>query len=39
MSGCVMVIASAKILADSEHKFHKTGIENWLPVVFSLGFS
>ena len=23
-------------LADPEHKFHKTGIENWLPIGFSL---
>ena len=21
---------------DSEHKFHKTGIENWLPIGFNL---
>ena len=23
---------------DSEHKFHKTGIENWLPIGFNLAF-
>ena len=26
-------------LTDSEHKFHKTGVENWLPVGFELGFA
>ena len=25
-------------LTDSEYKFHKTGIENCLPVGFGLGF-
>ena len=24
---------------DSEHKFNKTEIENWLPVAFNLGSS
>ena len=24
---------------DSEHKFHKTGIANWLPIGFNLGSS
>ena len=22
---------------DSEHKFHKTGIKNWLPIGYNLG--
>ena len=38
MSECIMLIASAKIPADSEHKF-KTGIENWLLIGFNLGSS
>ena len=25
-------------LTDSEHKFHKTGIKNWLPIGFNLAF-
>ena len=25
-------------LIDCEHKFHKTGVENWLLIGFGLGF-
>ena len=25
--------------ADSEHKFHKTGIKNWLPIGLNMGSS
>ena len=24
---------------DPEHKFHKMGIDNWLPIGFNLGLS
>ena len=45
MSECVMFIASSEIPAgkrgsyaptDSERKFYKTGIGNWLLIVFNL---